>query len=122
MSDKRQVEDDLSLLSAGTTLQGKIITEGSIRVDGKLVGDVVAKVNAAVGITGVVEGNVEAKNVSIAGRVHGNVVASGKLVLEEKSVLRGDIRAAIVIVDEGAIFDGHCAMTKNEGPLKPSVQ
>lgn len=112
MSDKRQVEGDLSLVSAGTTIEGRVTTEGSIRVDGRLVGDVIAKANAAVGATGTVQGSVEATNVSIAGTVHGNVTAVGKLILEEKSVTRGDIRAAILVVDEGAVFDGHCDMTK----------
>lgn len=115
MSEKRQGEGDLSLLSAGTSIEGKITTDGSIRVDGKLVGDLVAKANAAVGATGTVEGNVEAKNVSIAGRVVGNITATGKLILEEKSVMRGDIRASILVVDEGAVFDGRCAMPREEG-------
>jgi cytoskeletal protein CcmA (bactofilin family) len=112
MSEKRQVEGDLSLLSAGTSIEGKITTEGSIRVDGRLVGDLTATANAAVGATGVVQGNVEAKNVSIAGTVHGNVAAAEKLILEEKSVMRGDIRATVLVIDEGATFDGRCAMTK----------
>ena len=125
MSDKRQVEGDLSLLSAGTTVEGRITSEGSVRVDGRLVGDVIAKANAAVGATGTVQGSVEAKNVSIAGTVHGNVTATGKLILEEKSVMRGDIHAAILVVDEGATFDGHCEMTKQvdtEGESSPPHQ
>jgi cytoskeletal protein CcmA (bactofilin family) len=118
MSEKKPGEDDLSLLSPGTSMQGKIVSEGSIRIDGKLVGDIFAKANAAVGVTGVVEGNIEAKHVSVAGRVTGKIVASGKLVLEEKSVTRGDIRAAILVVDEGAVLDGHCVMSKEEGSSK----
>ncbi len=112
MSDKRPVEGDLSLLSAGTSVEGRITTDGSIRVDGRLIGDIIAKANAAVGATGTVQGSVEASNVSIAGTVHGNVTATSKLILEEKSVMRGDIRASILVVDEGATFDGHCEMTK----------
>jgi cytoskeletal protein CcmA (bactofilin family) len=118
MSEKKPGEDDLSLLSPGTTMQGKIVSEGSIRIDGKLVGDIFAKANAAVGATGVVEGNIEAKHVSVAGRVTGNIVASAKLVLEEKSVTRGDIRAAILVVDEGAVLDGHCVMSKEGAASK----
>jgi cytoskeletal protein CcmA (bactofilin family) len=118
MSEKKPGEDDLSLLSPGTSMQGKIVSEGSIRIDGKLVGDIFAKANAAVGATGVVEGNIEAKHVSVAGRVTGNIVASAKLVLEEKSVTKGDIRAAILVVDEGAVLDGHCVMSKVEDSSK----
>ena len=122
MSEKRPGEDDLSLLSSGTSIQGNIVSEGSIRIDGKLTGDLSAQENAAVGATGVVEGNIEAKHVSVAGKVTGNIIASGKLVLEEKSVVRGDIRAAILVVDEGAVLDGHCAMPKAENSFKPASQ
>ena len=109
MAEKQS--NELSLVGAGTVFEGKLRSEGSVRIDGKLVGDVVAKGNAAVGPAGVVEGNLSAKNVSIAGRVQGNLVASEKLVLEAKSSVKGDIRAVRLVVDEGALFDGHCAMS-----------
>lgn len=111
MAEKQTVGGELSLISGGTVVEGKISAEGSIRVDGKLVGDLTAKANAAVGLNGIVEGTVHAKNVSLAGKVQGTVTATEKLILESKCVMRGDIRAARLVVDEGAMFDGQCAMT-----------
>ena len=110
MAEKQQTNGELSLVGPQTTIEGVIKTEGSIRIDGKLVGDVLAKANAAVGLTGVVEGNMTARNISLAGKVNGTVTAHEKLILEGKSVMRGDIRAARLVVDEGATFDGKCAM------------
>ena len=111
MADKRQDDGELSFVGPRTSIEGKIKADGSIRIDGKVVGEVMAKANAAVGITGNVEGNIAAQNISIAGKVNGTVMASEKLVLEAKSVMRGDIRAAKLVVDEGAMFDGRCAMS-----------
>jgi cytoskeletal protein CcmA (bactofilin family) len=111
VSEKRQNDGQLSLLGAGTTFEGKIKTDGSIRIDGTLVGEVHAKASAAVGTGGVVEGSVNAKNVTVAGKVKGVITATDKLILEAKSVLHGDIRAARLVVDEGAMFDGKCNMT-----------
>jgi cytoskeletal protein CcmA (bactofilin family) len=111
MSDKQQSNGTLSLVGAGTTIEGKIKTDGSMRIDGKLVGDVMAKANVTVGGTGVVEGTISAANIALAGRVQGTLVATEKLVLENKSVMRGDIRASKLVVDEGAVFDGQCAMS-----------
>jgi cytoskeletal protein CcmA (bactofilin family) len=111
VSEKRQEESELSFVGARTSIEGKIKTEGSIRIDGKLVGEVMAKVNAAIGLTGNVEGSILAQNISVAGKVNGTVTAGEKLVLEGKSVMRGDIRAAKLVVDEGATFDGRCAMS-----------
>jgi cytoskeletal protein CcmA (bactofilin family) len=124
MADKQQTEAELSLVGTKTTIEGIIRTEGSIRIDGKLVGDVLAKANAAVGITGVVEGNMTARSISVAGKVNGTVTAHEKLILEGKSVMHGDIRAARLVVDEGAMFDGKCAMTAPAGQASgtPPVQ
>lgn len=111
MADKQQANAELSLVGAKTVIEGLIRTDGSVRIDGKLVGDVVAKANTVVGIGGVVEGNVTARNVSVAGKINGTVTALEKLVLEGKSVMRGDIRASKLVVDEGAMFDGQCEMS-----------
>lgn len=108
---EKQSGGELSFVGPGTTVEGKIKTDGSIRIDGKLVGDLMAKANAAVGLSGVVEGNLTAQNISLAGKVQGAVTALEKLILEEKAVMKGDIRAARLVIDEGAMFDGHCAMT-----------
>jgi cytoskeletal protein CcmA (bactofilin family) len=115
MVEKRQENGELSLISAGAVLEGKIKTEGSVRIDGRLVGDVVSKANAAVGPAGSIEGSLTAKNISIAGRVQGSIVANDKLILEAKCTMQGDIRAARLVVDEGATFDGKCAMTGGSG-------
>jgi cytoskeletal protein CcmA (bactofilin family) len=112
MADKREGEGTLSLISANTVVEGKVTSEGSVRIDGKLVGDVIAKANAAVGLTGTVDGSVRAKNVAVAGKLKGTVAALEKLILENKSVVKGEIRAARLVVDEGAVFDGQCTMSK----------
>ena len=111
MAEKQPQAAELSLISSGTVVEGKIRSEGSVRIDGKLVGDVSAKANAAVGAAGVVEGTILAKNISLAGKVQGDVTALEKLILEANTVVRGDIRAARLVVDEGAMFDGQCNMT-----------
>lgn len=115
MAEKRQAEGELSLIGSGTVVEGKITTEGSIRIDGTMVGDVLAKANAAIGSTGVLKGTLSAKNVSLAGRVKGTVMASEKLILESKSVLQGDIKSSKLVVDEGALFEGQCSMPTETG-------
>lgn len=116
MAEKPQVSSELTLIAANTTFEGKIKTEGSIRIDGKFIGDVSAKANAAVGLTGTLEGTLSARNVNVAGRISGTIIAAEKLVLEGKSVMQGDIRAAKLVVDEGAMFDGKCDMKQSMSP------
>jgi cytoskeletal protein CcmA (bactofilin family) len=111
VAEKRQADGELSLIGAGTRVEGSISTEGSIRIDGTMVGDVVAKTNVAIGLGGTLEGTLSATNVSLAGKVKGTITATEKLILESKSVLQGDIKATMLVVDEGATFDGRCSMT-----------
>lgn len=121
MAEKRQTEGELSLIGSGTVVEGKITTEGSIRIDGTMVGDVLAKANAAIGSSGVLKGTLSARNISLAGKVRGTVIASEKLILESKSVLQGDIKSSKLVVDEGALFDGQCSMVAEVGEeVQPS--
>jgi len=122
MAEKPQGNAELTLVGAGTTVEGKIKTEGSVRIDGKLLGDLVAKANAAVGLTGMVDGTIMARNIALAGKVNGTVTATEKLILESKSVVRGDIRASRLVIDEGAVFDGGCAMTTQPGGVRSGSQ
>jgi cytoskeletal protein CcmA (bactofilin family) len=103
---------EMNIIGTGTVIEGKIRSQGNVRVDGKLIGDVTASESLSVGVTGEIEGNVTAKNVTVGGKVRGTISASEKIVFEGKSVVRGDIRATRLIVDEGSIFDGRVSMTE----------
>ena len=103
---------EMNIIGAGTVIEGKIRSQGSVRVDGKLIGEVTANESIAVGVTGEIEGNVIAKNVTVGGKVRGTINASEKIVFEGKSVIRADIRATRLVIDEGSIFDGKISMTE----------
>jgi len=115
---------DLNLIGTGTTVEGKIKSKGSVRIDGRLVGEVYANENLFVGETGEVDGTVSGQNVTIGGKVKGNVNAGEKLVFEAKSQVRGEIKAKKLVIDEGAFFDGKCTMAdekpQQQAPEKKS--
>ena len=119
MANKNDTSTELNLIGVGTVVDGKLRTPGNIRIDGKVNGEVIATQNVSVGISGEVEGMISAKNVTVGGKLRGNIIAQEKLVFENKSVIKGDIRAAKLVIDEGALFDGKCVM--NEAKQMPSV-
>jgi cytoskeletal protein CcmA (bactofilin family) len=108
---KQDPVKELNLIGMGTVVEGKIRTQGSVRIDGKLVGELSASESLAIGTSGEIEGNVSAKNVVVGGKVRGSITATEKVVFEGKSVVKGDIRAAKLIIDEGSIFDGKISMS-----------
>ena len=107
------------MISSGTTVEGKIRCQGSIRIDGKVVGEIAASEAVAVGLTGEVEGNVAAKNLTIGGKIRGSLNVVEKAVLEGKAVVKGDLRAARLVIDEGATFDGKVSMTDRSQTFEP---
>ena len=122
MAVKPETGTELNLIAAGTVLEGKVRTPGSIRVDGKIVGDVSATQSISIGNTGDIDGNLSAKNVTIGGKINGTIVAQEKLVFETKAVVRGDIRAAKLVIDEGALFDGKCTMAETPKAMPSLVE
>jgi cytoskeletal protein CcmA (bactofilin family) len=105
---------ELNFLGNGTTVEGTVRTTNSIRVDGKIKGKLICKNTLTVGINGVIEGEIEAKNAIVGGKIHGKVKVAEKLVLESKSILLGDLKANKLLIDEGAVFEGTSDMGKKE--------
>jgi len=120
MAAKSENGTELNLITGGTVFEGKLRTPGSIRIDGKIVGEIVATQNVSLGSAGDIDGNVSARNVTIGGKIKGTIVAQEKLVFESKAVVRGDIKAAKLVVDEGAVFDGRCVMAEAKPAGMPS--
>lgn len=121
MAIKTEMGTELNLIAAGTIFEGKLRTPGSIRIDGRVIGEVTATQNISIGNSGDVDGNVSAKNVTIGGKIKGTIIAQEKLVFESKAIVRGDIRAAKLVIDEGALFDGKCAMAETK-PMPTLVE
>jgi cytoskeletal protein CcmA (bactofilin family) len=102
--------EEITIISNGVKLEGKITTSGSIRVDGVIQGDINSQSNVTVGEHGEVNGQINAQVITIGGKVVGSVNAKDKLVLEAKGNLKGDIISKILVVEAGARFDGKSNM------------
>ena len=103
-------KDEITIISIGVKLEGSLSSDGNVRVDGFIKGDVMAKGNITVGDRGEIKGNVNADNVVVGGKIFGAVTSREKLVLESNSTLQGDISTKILVIAPGAIFDGTSKM------------
>jgi cytoskeletal protein CcmA (bactofilin family) len=99
-----------TVLGEFTTFTGNIESEGSIKVLGKVEGDVKASGDVYIEHTSSVIGNIYGSNVYISGYIKGNVLAKGILHLMTQAKLYGDIEVNSIVTDEGAIFQGNCRM------------
>ena len=99
-----------TIIGLGTKMEGKIKTEGTMRVDGTFNGEIEAKGDVIIGDKGVVEGEIKSRNVFIAGEFKGNIKSEGRLEASSSAKIVGDIDVKNLIVDEGAQFKGNCSM------------
>lgn len=99
-----------TILGKGSRIEGKIKVEHSLRVDGHFKGDIITSDTLVIGKEGKVEGSTKAKDIIVGGTLSGTVIAEGKLVLEAKAVFEGDMTTKRLVVDDGAMLEGHCSM------------
>ena len=97
-------------IQAGTSINGEVNSEGSIRIDGKLDGSLNTKGKLVVGNTGVITGDVLCQNANIEGRIDGKLAVKEMLILKQSAVIHGDISTLKLVVEEGAIFNGKIVM------------
>lgn len=99
-----------TLIGRNTGIEGALTAEGTVRIEGKLKGDVTLSGNLIVGEEGSVKGNVKADSVILSGIIEGNVTVENHLHVTSTAKLIGDIDAKNIVIDEGAIFNGNCKM------------
>ena len=99
-----------SLVGESTEIHGRMVLKESIRIDGKVFGNIEASsglnVAVTVGPNGEVHGDISAYKIEIAGKVDGNVNATGTADLRASSEVIGDISYGFISVHPGANLKG----------------
>lgn len=101
-----------SHIHEGTEIEGKITFTGTVLLNGRVRGEIVSSDTLVVGERGVVNATIHATVVELSGEVVGNISASDRIELHPNCRVYGDIEAPVVIIDEGALLEGQCRMTK----------
>jgi cytoskeletal protein CcmA (bactofilin family) len=97
-----------TVISAGSKLDGNLFSSENVRFDGFIQGDLSCEKKLVVGKEGRVGGMVKAKEAVIMGQVTGDINVSGSLHLEKHAVVRGNILAGVLSIEDGAVYDGTC--------------
>jgi cytoskeletal protein CcmA (bactofilin family) len=106
-----------AFLGEGTSFKGTLTFEGTVRIDGKLEGEIITKDTLVVGDGAQVNASIQAGVVEIGGTVHGNITADRKVDIRASGRLYGNISAPSLVIEEGVVFEGSCTMTRggNQG-------
>lgn len=109
------ISNNLNIIGFGSEIRGEVSTNGDIRIDGTLNGNITAKGKIVVGETGRVVGNISCKQCDIFGYVEGNVGAQDTLSLKASASVNGDMVCAKLSIEPGAKFSGKCDMNQAMG-------
>src|ERR1700743_552369 len=104
------VGSSTSLIGAGTTMKGDITSNGDLRIDGTLVGNIHCSAKVVIGANGVVEGDINGQQADIMGKVTGTIKVKDLLQLKGGSHLNGNIQATKLQIEPTANFNGQCHM------------
>jgi len=107
----------ISIIGAGMLIIGDLTTEGIVRIEGEVQGNVRAQKSVILAQSGRVEGNIYTDDAVIGGMVVGSIFAGGRLELQATSSVEGQLRARSehLKLEEGARFAGEVVMLEEGG-------
>ena len=100
----------INLIGAGTEITGDVNSNGDIRIDGTLTGNLKTAGKVVIGETGRVNGEIDCKNSEVLGEIHGKIKVSDLLSLKATSKIFGDIVTKKLAIEPGSKFTGNCIM------------
>jgi cytoskeletal protein CcmA (bactofilin family) len=104
-----------NIIGPGTKIIGDIETNGDIRIDGQIEGNIKSKGKVVVGSNGMIKGEVFCGNAELAGSLNGKINVTELLSLKASSKVSGDIKTGKLNIEPGAIFSGTCNMGNQTG-------
>jgi cytoskeletal protein CcmA (bactofilin family) len=99
-------EENITLLAKGVLIKGEIRVEGTVRIDGRLEGDIHTKGTVVIGEDGVVQGTISAGTLINSGKIKATVTAGERIQLLKTGVLIGEIHTPSFAMEDGAKFHG----------------
>lgn len=108
--DSAPADASMSVVGGGMRVIGDVESNGVIKVEGFIEGNVRGARQVLLGRTGVVHGDIYAADVVIGGRVVGTVIAAERVEIQGTSGVEGDIHTKSIIVHEGAMINGTVRM------------
>ena len=112
-----------SIIGPSIRVKGELTGEENLTVQGQVEGQIDLKQShVTIGRTGCINADVYGKITTIEGEVQGNLFGEEKIVLRQSAVVRGDMRAPRINLEEGAKFKGNIDMDFKDGEKQPTLK
>src|SRR5882757_9308359 len=99
------------ILSSDVEIKGSIKFQKELLIDGKVEGEIHSEGVLTIGENADIRGEVKTKSITVFGKVQGNITVTERCELKSKCILQGDLKAARLVIEEGATFIGKSEVT-----------
>ncbi len=111
---KKEEEEVRAFLGKGAEFNGKLMFNGSVRIDGDFKGQIYGNGTLVIGEGAELEADIRVDSVMISGEIRGQIDVKKQVRIYSTGKLLGDLNTPVFSVEEGAFFEGNCRMTRNE--------
>lgn len=108
----------VAFIGHGVEFSGVIKYQGSVRVDGKLDGEVHAEGTLFLGEQAIITAKITAQSVISKGQITGDIKAKEKVQLLAPAKMDGSVKTPSFLMEEGVLFNGTCEMGPQKGKDK----
>jgi cytoskeletal protein CcmA (bactofilin family) len=104
------------VLSSDVEIKGSIKFQKELLIDGKVEGEINSDGVLTIGENADIRGEIKTKSITVYGKVHGNITVGERCELKSRCTLQGDLKAARLVIEEGATFIGKSEVTSGRTP------
>jgi cytoskeletal protein CcmA (bactofilin family) len=109
-----------AFIDQGSEFEGKLSFKDTVRIDGIFSGEISSDNTLIVGESGQIHATIQSICVVISGLVEGDIHATEQIVMHKTAVVKGDLDAPIVVMEEGAQLNGNVRMGKSSSAAASS--
>jgi cytoskeletal protein CcmA (bactofilin family) len=101
------------VLSSDVEIKGSIKFQKELLIDGKVEGEINSDGVLTIGENADIRGEIKTKSITVYGKVQGNITVGERCELKSRCTLQGDLKAARLVIEEGATFIGKSEVTSS---------
>lgn len=116
---KTEEEEIRAFLGKGAEFTGKLMFNGSVRIDGDFKGSIFGNGMLVIGEGAQVEADVRVDSIMVSGNIHGKIDVKKKISIYATGRVMGDLNTPLFSVEEGAFFEGTCHMVRSDTEVHP---
>src|SRR5215470_3600010 len=109
------------VLSSDVEIKGSIKFQKELLIDGKVEGEINSDGVLTIGENADIRGEIKTKSITVYGKVQGNITVGERCELKSRCTLQGDLKAARLVIEEGATFIGKSEVTSGMAAAKPAA-